>query len=194
MITIPLRGAQHALGLRYSLPELLSLHGDPNRVLEEAWAGLLSIWSRNWSDWPIEVWVRLLENYTKGDGADEPEAVAWEVEFAISFAEQGPDNGDVAAMIDAGTRGLRAVLKVDASLSWTRIDPDWHPLWAIDDGRVYRLLAPEPTIERTVYLIGIYSGVPAVFASTLEAWPLAHARTTLGVRLAEVDTGWAFQA
>jgi len=193
VIMIPLRGGRHALGLRYSLNELLAVHGDPNRVLEEAWAGLLSILVRNWPDWPIEVWVRLAAGAVTDDPTDDEEA-GWDVEFAVSFADQGPDSKDVTAMIDAVTRGLKAVLQVEGALAWTRIDPDWNPMWAVDDGQVYRLLAPEPTIEQTVYLIGSYAGVPSMFASTLEAWPLARARRKLGVELADVDTGWAFDA
>ncbi len=191
MDIIPLRGARKALTIDYSMAELMEAHLDLNRTLEEAWAGLLTILVRNWPDWPIEVWSRI----DVVDDPDETDAPSqYVIRFRVTFAGESADNSDVTAMIDTITRGLRAVTRVEAELGWGSVDVDWSPLWAIDDARVFRLIAPEPTVEDSVYLVGAYGGEPTLFAGTLEAWPLQQSRRALGIEVAGVDLGWAFSA
>jgi len=189
---IPLRGADIALGIDYSMGELMEEHQDINRTLEEAWAGLLTLLVRNWPDWPIELWSRLDE--IPNDDPTEDLPSQYLIRFRLSFGGEGPSNSDVTAMLDVVTRGLRAVVRVEPELSWDGIGVDWFPLWAVDDGKVFRLLAPEATVENSVYMIGVYAGEPTLFAGTLEAWPLTGSRAALGIEIAEVDLGWAFTA
>ncbi len=190
--TIPLRGAQTALAMDYSMAELMEEQNDLNRALEEAWAGLLTVLVRNWPDWPIELWSRV-DEVVPEDPTDE-EGSAYFIRFRLSFAGEGPANSDVTAMLDVVTRGMRAVTRVQPLLDWDGIGVDWLPLWAIDDGKVYRLLAPEMTVEDSVYMVGVYGGEPTLFAGTLEAWPLNQSRGALGIEIAGVDLGWAFSA
>ena len=187
MLILPLRAGERGLCLDYVLAALTKRHADLNRALEEAWAGLLTVVSESWPDWPLEVWTRLEEEDEPDPDTGEPR---WKLRFCLFFADEGPDNQDVAAMCDFATRGLQGVLELSPAVSWGGIDPDWSPLWAVDDATVYRLLAPEPTLSRGVYLLGSYAGQPAWFAATLEAWPL-HG-SSLGIELAEADSGWAF--
>jgi hypothetical protein len=190
---IPLRGAQCALALDYSMAALRGEHHDLNTALEEAWAGLFIVLVRNWPNWPIELWSRV-DALPEDPLADENTPTQYVVRFRLSFAGEGVDNSDVAAMLDVVTRGLRAVMRVEPELSWAPIRSDYLPLWAIDDGMVYRLLAPEMTVEDSIYMIGSYAGEPRLFASTLDAWPLAGSRRALGIHLCGVDLGWAFSA
>lgn len=189
---IPLRGAQIALAMDYSMAELMEEHNDLNRALEEAWAGLLTVLSRNWPDWPIELWSRV-DEIVPDDPTDESGST-YLIRFRLSFAGEGPANSDVTAMLDVVTRGMRAVTRVEPVLGWDGIGVDWLPLWAIDDGVLYRLLAPEMTVEDSVYMVGVYGGEPTLFAGTLEAWPLNLSRSALGIEIAGVDLGWAFSA
>ncbi len=184
MTILPLRAGERGLCLDYPLTALLGRHRDLNRALEEAWAGLLTVVCEGWPDWPLEVWTRLEERRSEGE---EP---TWCLRFCLFFAGEGPDNQDVAAMCDFATRGLQGVLEESPEVSWGGIDPGWQPLWAVDDASVYRLLAPEASLSRAVYLLGSYAGRPAWFAAALEAWPL-HG-SGLPIHVAEVDTSWVF--
>lgn len=184
MTTIPMRGGPGALLFACELGGLAARHEDVNRTLEEAWAGLLCVVRDAWPDWPLEVWSRL--DPQEDEDGDES---AWHLVYGVVFGGEGPDNPDVAAMADFAVRGLGKVVGVGLDASWGAIDPTWNPLWAVDDGQVYRLLASEPTAEPSLYLLGTYAGQPAWFAATLDAWPLEG--KCLPVETADVDLGWA---
>ena len=186
MLILPLRAGERGLRLDYSLNEMTRRHVDANRALEEAWAGLLTVVCESWPDWPLEVWTRLREDEPDPETGDP----VWTLCFCLFFAGDGPDNQDVAAMCDFATRGLQGVLLLTPTITWGGIDPDWKPLWAVDDGEVYRLIVPERTMSHAVYLLGTYAGLPAWFAATLEAWPLQG--SGLPIKLAEADMGWTF--
>ena len=181
---IPLRGGAFGLGLTYPLEPLVEAHDDLNRTFEEAWAGLMTVLLEGWPDWPVEVWTRLSSSFNE-EGKER-----WFVQFLVFFAGEGPDNSDVAAMLDFVTRGLRGVIAVPPVVLWTRLAPDCKPLWVIDDAAIYRALAPERGLEPSVYLLGHYAGRPAWFSATVEAWPLHGAGLPIG--LVDVDTSWAF--
>lgn len=187
MLILPLRAGERGLCLDYPLAGLTARHADANRAIEEAWAGLLTVVCESWPDWPLEVWTRLEEQDELDPETGDP---TWKVRFCLFFAGEGPDNSDVAAMCDFATRGLQGVLESSPAVSWAGIDPTWKPLWAVDDAAVYRLLAPEPTLSRGIYLLGSYAGRPAWFAAALEAWPLHGSGLSIG--LAEADLSWVF--
>ncbi len=190
-LILPVRGGNQGLGLGYPLSKLVDAHDDLNRALEEAFAGLLTVLCEGWPDWPIEIWTRLVEPVVlDGPDDDDEEAPDWTLEFRLFFAGEGPAHNDVTAMLSVVTQGMSAVLQVEPKVSWAGIDPTWKPLWAIDDAAIYRLLAPERTVDPAVYMLGHYAGRPAWFAAALEAWPLQGAG--LPISLAEADTGWAF--
>ncbi len=197
---IPLRGGATTLGLEWDLEELVALNKNLNRTLEEAWGGLLTVLVESWPDWPIEVWSRLERREPEGDEAQEVQATPgaepdakverWVLAYRVSFANEGAENADVAAMVTYVTRGLAAVLQVAPEVSWDAIEPGWKALWAIDDTQVYRLIADERTMEPSLWMVGQYAGLPSYFAATLEAWPLQGVR--LPLKHAEADLGWAF--
>jgi hypothetical protein len=184
MRTLPLRADGPGLRLEYSLTELVAKHPDLNRSLEEAFAGLLTVVCEGWPDWPIEVWTRLV-------GVEvEDEEPRWIVSFCIFFGGEGPDNSDVAAMVDFSIRGLQGVLELSPIIGWAGVDSTWKALWAVDDAQICRLQVPEATVDGAIFLLGSYAGQPAWFAATTEAWPLRDAG--LPIALAQVDLGWAF--
>lgn len=194
---IPLRGGSTTLALEWDLEELVALHKDLNRVLEEAWAGLLTVLVESWPDWPIEVWSRLERREPGEDDAVDASELQpgeklerWVLAYRVSFADEDASNADVAAMVTYVTRGLGAVLQTPAEVSWASVDPDWKALWSVDDAQVYRLIADERTMEPSLWMVGQYGGLPSYFAATLEAWPLQGVR--LPILHAEADLGWAF--
>jgi hypothetical protein len=191
VLVLPMRAGPMGLALAYSLNELANRHGDLNRALEEAWAGVLTVLREGWPDWPLEVWtaLELLPPLEEEEG-DEDATPRWVLHFRLFFAGEGPENGDVAAMVDFVVRGLQGVLEVTPLIDWMGVHPGWRPLWAVDDAQIYRLIAPEITAEPSVYLLGWYSGRPALFAASLEAWPLQGAAQPID--FAEADLGWAF--
>lgn len=190
---IPVRGGLVALTLRFDLSELMGLHADVNRVAEQAWAGLLQVMRDSWPDWPVEVWAQLEDEGQEPDD-DEADGEApfggWQLCYRVSFGGEDAGQRDVAAMAHFIVQGLSAVFRAEPRAGWGPIGPDDRALWAIDDGDIYRFYADERTAEPSVFLIGHYAGEPALFAATLEAWPLRGAGAA--VLLDDVDTGWAF--
>jgi hypothetical protein len=195
MTLIPLRGGAQGLSLSYDLEALLDAQPNLNAVLETVWAGLLHVVSERWPDWPVEVWTRVAGGPdADGEGSDDGErgdGGAWQLQFRVFFGGDGSmDSKEVQTMVSFVLRALRLRLGADPELGWGGISDSWHPLWAVDDESVYRLLAPEATVEPSVYQLGHYGGEPAWFAATLEAWPLRNAEAP--IELAEADTAWAF--
>jgi hypothetical protein len=191
-VLIPLRGGRQCLALAWQFQEIWERHDDLNRTLEQCFAGLLKVLAESWPDWPVEIWGSLVDRGLAED-EEEPDqgfSPRWWLEYRVSFGGEGPEQKDVAAMVAFVSQGLASVLGADPEVSWGSVDPDWRALWVVDDAEVYRLLAAEWTDEASVFLIGHYAGQPTLFAATLEAWPLKHAR--LGIRTAEADLGWAF--
>jgi len=192
---IPMRGGRNALSLSWGLGDLMGRHSDLNKTYEESWAGMLHVIVDSWADWPVEVWLRLVElELTEEERAEEEDKPlgGWALQWLVSFAGEGPERRDVAAMVSFVTQGLESVLGEKPAVGWTSIDPGDKAMWVIDDGSVYRLYADVPTEEPMVFLIGHYAGEPALFAAAVEAWPLHRARRRLNVDLAEADLGWAF--
>lgn len=181
---LPLRGSSSALTFAWDLDDLLLQFDDLNRTLEELWASLLTVLLERWPDWPVEIWGRL----TPVLDSEKPR---WSLDFVISIGALGPEDRHVAAVVRFLTEGVAKLIPVEARLSWGRVDVRCKPLWLIDDGQIHRALAPEGSVERTVYLLGHYAGQPAWFAATLEAWPL-HG-SGLQVQLTDVDMAWAFE-
>ena len=180
---VPLRGAAQAMAVTYSLGKLTAAHDDLNRSLEESWAGLLTVLTERWPDWPIEVWTRLLPYEEDG----EPK---WHLQFLVSFAGEQADNRDVTAMTGFLLQGLSRCLGEEPLVNSCPVAPDCKPLWVVDDGTVLRLLAPEHTIDRAVFMLGHYAGQPTYFAASVEAWPLS--RPDVPIEFAEADLAWAF--
>lgn len=183
---IPVRGGHVALALEWDFQSLVDRHGDLNKTMEEAWAGLLSVLAESWPDWPIEVW----SNLQKVPATDPEDPPRWTLGYRVCFAGQDAANPDVAAMVQFITQGLGAVVDGKAEVSWAGVTPGWRALWVVDDTVIYRLIADTQTIERSVWMLGHYGGEPEYFAATFEAWPLRH--TGLPIEKAEVDLGWAF--
>ena len=180
---VPLRGAAQAMAVTYSLEKLTAAHDDLNRTLEESWGGLLTVLTERWPDWPIEIWGRLL-------AFEEDEQPKWHLQFLVSFAGEQADNRDVVAMTGFVLRGLGRCLGIEPLVNRCPVGPDSKPLWVVDDGAVLRLLVPEATIDRAIFMLGHYAGQPAYFAASTEAWPLARSEISIG--LAEADLAWAF--
>ena len=182
---IPLRGSRQALTISWDLDDLVLQFDDLNRTLEELWLSVLSVLVERWPDWPVEVWTRLLPII---DG----EKPRYGLEFLISVGAAGPEDKHVAAVVRFLTAGVAKLISSSPPrLGWGRVQTDCKPLWVIDDGKVYRVLAPEASVERSVYLLGHYAGQPSWFAATLEAWPLHGAQ--LPLELTDVDASWAFE-
>ena len=186
---LPMRGGGIALAVTYDLDVLVDSHPHLNPTLEQTWASLLSVMMERWPDWPVEVWSRVAIGLKAED--DGPPVKRWEVSYRVFFAGEGPDVSDVVAMSNFLVQGLAGLLKAAPELAWGTIDPDWHALWAVDDGQVVRCLAQERGLGPAVFLVGHYAGEPTYFAATVEAWPLSTA--ALNVELREADTAWAFQ-
>jgi len=183
---LPLRAGAIGLSLRYELDGLVQKHRDLNRSLEETWASVLTVLTERWPDWPVEVWSNLTPT-----AADDGKPT-WDLEFRVFFAGEQTNSRDVTAMVEFVVRGLADFLAAPAQVGWDGIRLGWHPLWAIDDGGVYRMLAPERTLDRAVYMLGHYAGQPSYFAAAVEAWPLSQAGLHIG--LAEADLGWTFDS
>ena len=182
---IPLRGSRQALTIGWDLDDLVLQFDDLNRTLEELWLSVLSVLVERWPDWPVEVWTRLRPII-------DPEKPRYALDFLISVGAAGPDDKHVAAVVRFLTAAVAKLIPGPPQLAWGRVDIDCKPLWVIDDGKVYRALAPEAAVERSVYLLGHYAGQPTWFAATLEAWPLHGAQVPL--ELIDVDMAWAFEA
>jgi hypothetical protein len=182
-VIIPIRGARQALTVSWDLDDLVLRFDDLNRTLEELWASILSVLVERWPDWPIEVWTRL-------SPIVEDEKPRYELDFLISVGAEGPDDKHVAAVVRFLTAGVVKLMPNPPRFGWERIKTDCKPLWVIDDATVYRVLAPEDSVDQSVYLLGHYAGQPTWFAATVEAWPLHGAQ--LAVDLIDVDTAWAF--
>ena len=185
---IPLRAGDEGLVVSWNLGELFAVLPRPNVELERIWAGVLTVVRDSWPDWPVEVWGTITETSEEGD-----EAPTFALSFAIFFGGEGRGSKTAAAMAAFVLSALNKALPLEATSTWGRIDPDWKPLWVIDDAEVLRLLAPEHTVEPSVYMLGSYAGIPSLFAASLEAWPLTPARRQIGVELAEADVEWAFR-
>jgi len=182
-VIIPIRGARQALTISWDLDELVLRFDDLNKTLEQLWLSILSVLVERWPDWPVEVWTRLTPIV-------EGEKSRYELDFLISVGSAGPDDKHVAAVVRFLTAGVVKLVSTPPRFGWERIQADCKPLWLIDDAQVYRVLAPEDSVDRSVYLLGHYAGEPTWFAATLEAWPLHGAQ--LPLRLTDVDTAWAF--
>jgi hypothetical protein len=180
---IPLRGAAQAMAVSYSLEKLTAAHDDLNCTLEEAWGGLLTVLTERWPDWPVEVWGRILPY-------EEDAQPKCFLQFLVSFAGEQADNRDVAAMTGFLLRGLVRCLGDEPLVNRCPVGPDCKPLWVIDDNVVLRLLVPEDTLDKAVFMLGHYAGQPAFFAASIEAWPLG--RQEVPIALAEADLAWAF--
>jgi len=183
-VIIPLRGADTALTFSWDLDALIQRYQDLNRTLEETWASLLSVLIERWPDWPVEIWGSL-------HPIPDPETPSWRIEFLVSVGGAGPDDRHVATVVRFLTEGVAKLISVPPLLQWSRIGVECKPLWLVDDGQIHRVLAPEGSVEKSVYLLGHYAGEPAWFAATIEAWPL-HG-TGLKVALTDVDLSWAFE-
>jgi hypothetical protein len=186
---LPLRGGSIALAITYDLDDLIEAHPHLNPALEQVWASVLGVSSERWPDWPLEVWSRVSVGVMEADGHDPP-VKRYEVSYRVFFGGEGPEVSDVVAISNFLVRGLAGLIRATPELSWGTIDPTWRILWAVDDGRVVRLLAPARSLGPSVFLLGHYAGEPTYFAATIEAWPLSTAR--LKIELAEADTAWAF--
>lgn len=187
---IPVRGGW-GLVLSWSLAELVERHGDVNLVMEKAWASLLLVLAERWPDWPVEVWTRLERVQVEGESDEEPTV---RLSYLVSFAGELPgETADLRAMSHVVLSGLGRLLESSAEPRTDRANLTWLPLWALDDAQVFRLLAPERTLDESVYLVGHYAGEHELFAAAVEAWPLNQARVRgeVPVKLADVDTEWA---
>lgn len=184
MTVLPMRGGAEGLALCFDLDELLDAHTVLNPALEQAWASALLVLAEGWPDVPVEVWARVDEG-ADGDGLERVE-----LGYRVFFAGEGRGSEVADSMSAFLRRALSQVLGVEPELSWLGVEPNHWPIWAIDDGAVYRLLAADRTIEESVLLVGEYGGEPTLFSAALEAWPLHD--LDLGIQLAEADTDWAF--
>ncbi len=180
---MPMRGGADGLVLTWDIDALAGRHGQLNVALEQAFASTLTVVAEGWPDLPVEVWARVRT------GVDSEREPRWELQFCSFFAgtARSAEYKDVLTFF---MKGLHGVLREAPEPAWGGIDPDWAPLWAIDDGRVLRLLATERTMEPSVFLVGHLNGDPSLFAAALEAWPLQG--SDVPVELAEADTDWAF--
>jgi hypothetical protein len=183
-VIIPIRGSRQAFTISWDLDELVLRFDDLNKTLEELWLSILSVLVERWPDWPVEVWSRL-------SPIVDVENPRYDLDFLISVGAVGPDDKHVATVVRFLTAGVAKLVSTPPRFAWERIQTDCKPLWLIDDGRVYRALAPEASIDRSVYLLGHYAGEPIWFAATLEAWPLHGVH--LPLELTDVDTAWAFE-
>ena len=186
---IPMRAGDEGLVVSWDLEELVAVLPRPNVELERVWASVLTVVRDSWPDWPIEVWGNIEET------SEDPEAEerTFALLFAVFFGGEGRQSKTAAEMAAFVLSALNKALPLEAASSWGRVDPDWKPLWAVDDAQVLRLLAPEHTLEPSVYMVGSYAGIPTLFAASLEAWPLTPARRRIGVELAEADLEWSFR-
>lgn len=189
---IPMRGGPEALVVSWDLNELFGVLPRPNLELERVWAGLLTVVRDSWPDWPVEVWACIEDTTELTDETEEP-AASFSLSFAVFFGGEGRTSKTAAAMAAFVLSALNKALPLEARSSWGGIDPRWKPLWVVDDAEVLRMLAPEHTVEPSVYMVGSYAGIPSLFAASLEAWPLKPARRQIGVELAEADVEWAFR-
>lgn len=188
---IPMRGGEEGLVVTWDLAELYGLVPRPNVEFERVWAGVLTVVRDSWPDWPVEVWGMVTET---GDDESEGEpSNTYSLSFAVFFGGEGRQSKTAAAMAAFVLSALNKSLPLAPASSWGQVDPDWKPLWVIDDAEVMRMLAPEATVEPSVYMLGSYAGVPTLFAASVEAWPLKPARGAIGVELAEADVAWAFR-
>ncbi|MEE2828713.1 MAG: hypothetical protein VX498_05970, partial [Myxococcota bacterium] len=183
-VTIPLRGSRTALTFTWELDVLVGQFDDLNRTLEELSASVLTVLVERWPDWPVEVWGCLGE-------VSEGSKPRWDLDVRFSIAGLGPEDKHVAAVARFLIEGVSKLIPIEARMSWEKIDLSCRPLWIIDDGLVHRVLAPEGSVEQSVYLLGHYAGQPSWFAAAIEAWPL-HG-TGLSIQLSDVDLAWAFE-
>lgn len=190
---IPMRGGEEGLVVSWDLGELYAVLPRPNVEIERVWAGVLTVVRDSWPDWPVEVWGMVAETFEDdADGGESPDAPTFSLSFAVFFGGEGRESKTAAAMAAFVISALTKSLPVAPTSSWGSVDPDWKPLWVIDDAVVLRMLAPEATLEPSVYMLGSYAGIPTLFAASVEAWPLKPSRTVIGVELAEADVAWAF--
>jgi hypothetical protein len=210
---IPLRAGDEGLILSWDLEEVVGVLRDPNLEFERLWAGLLTVMRDSWPDWPIEVWAAVDDasgdserDFGAAFGEEDDEEVdadlppaeqdgaasPFRVKFALFFGGDGRDSMTGAAMASFAIAAIARALPVEPVADWGHISPDWKPLWVVDDEVIYRLYAPEATIDSAMYLLGSYAGLPTWFAASEEAWPLHQAYAQLGIELADADTSWAF--
>mgnify|MGYP007046914794 CR=1 FL=1 len=177
----------------WDLGELYAVLPRPNVEFERVWAGVLTVVRDSWPDWPVEVWGFVSEVFEDLDPTVEAtEEQTFRLSFAIYFGGEGRESKTAAEMAAFVISALTKSIPMPPTPTWGGIDPDWKPMWAIDDAVLYRLLAPEATLEPSVYMLGSYASIPTLFAASVEAWPLKPSRTVIGVDLAEADVGWVF--
>jgi hypothetical protein len=190
---IPMRGGEEGLVVTWDLAELYGALPRPNVDFERVWAGVLTVVRDSWPDWPVEVWAQVVETTPdEDDVAVDRGAPTYALSYAVFFGGEGRESKTAAAMAAFVLSALGKSLPLTPTSSWGQVDPDWKPLWVIDDAEVIRMLAPEATLEPSVYMLGSYAGIPTLFAASVEAWPLKPNRGAIGVELAEADVAWAF--
>ena len=192
---IPLRAGAEALVLSWDLEEFVATMANPNLELERLWAGLLTVVRDSWPDYPIEVWATVdeVEHVPEVDASDDPTPDSlFKTRFAVFFGGDDRSSKTAAAMASFMISAIGRSVPIEPVADWGSIAPDWKPLWAIDDGVVYRLFAPEATLDRSLYMLGSYAGRPTWFAASEEAWPLQRARREIGIKVADADVSWAF--